>query len=68
MPLLFYIYARVWHINKTYARHMQAKFAYLSLVTAVTFEILSLWSYELHETMVPLLGTVLEIAFWNNLQ
>jgi hypothetical protein len=33
------------------------------LTAAVTFEILSLLSYALHETMVPLPETVLKIVF-----
>jgi hypothetical protein len=31
---------------------------------AIAFEMLSLWSYALRETMVPLPETVLQIVFW----
>jgi hypothetical protein len=34
-----------------------------ALVAAVAFEILSLWSYAIRETMVPLSETVLKIVF-----
>jgi hypothetical protein len=39
-----------------------------ALAAAVAFEILSLWSYALHEMMVPLPDTVLKTVFWNTLQ
>jgi hypothetical protein len=38
-----------------------------ALAAAVTFEILSLWSYALHETKAPLPETVLKIVFQNTL-
>jgi hypothetical protein len=34
-----------------------------ALAAVVAFEILSLWSYELREAMVPLLEAVLKIVF-----
>jgi hypothetical protein len=36
-------------------------------VAAVTFQILSLWRFALHEMMVPLMGSV-QHFFWNILQ
>ena len=39
-----------------------------ALEAAVTFEMLSLWSYALRETMVPLPETVLKIVFRNTSQ
>ena len=39
-----------------------------ALAAAVAFEILSLWSYVLRETMVPLPETVLKIVFRNTSQ
>jgi hypothetical protein len=37
----------------------------LALVAAVAFEVHSLWSYALHEMMVPLSETVMKIIVWN---
>ena len=39
-----------------------------ALTAAVTFEILSVWSYALSETMEPLLETALKIVFQNTSQ
>jgi hypothetical protein len=47
---------------------LKKKLLIFALLAAVAFEILSLWSYSLRETMVPLLETVLKNVFQNTSQ